>query len=284
MLGPEDPQTPPVPQDEDEREPIFIQAHDPDYVPEPIYPEYIPLEDDHEFPTEEQPLPPIDSPTTDSPGYVTESDPEEDPEEYEDDETEDGRFWFSHLRENRAYYTTTLHTVLWLGIGLLLTPSFHIPSTEADTEVERLLGHDTIHHHLFISPPSEGSALARGLEMLGTALGILGWSDRGVQFQSKHLYDRWMRSKSRVVELLSSHERDTQDFLDDPTGDRYGWWRRRPMLTRGWVSLDTLSKSTHQGASDPSCSCVELRPITGTTGHSFQLQGSTSYSDTAPGT
>ncbi|GKA23490.1 hypothetical protein Tco_0709523, partial [Tanacetum coccineum] len=67
MLGPEDPQTPPVPQDEDEREPMFIQAHDPDY-----------------------PLPPIDSPTTESPGYVTESDPEEDPEEYEDDETEDG--------------------------------------------------------------------------------------------------------------------------------------------------------------------------------------------------
>ncbi|GKC07123.1 hypothetical protein Tco_0998733 [Tanacetum coccineum] len=88
--GPEDPQTPPVPQDEDEREPMFVQAHDPDYVPEPIYPEYIPLEDDHEFPAEEQPLPPIDSPTAESPGHITESDPEEDPEEYEDDETEDG--------------------------------------------------------------------------------------------------------------------------------------------------------------------------------------------------
>ncbi|GJT60784.1 putative reverse transcriptase domain-containing protein [Tanacetum coccineum] len=59
--GLEDPQTPPVPQDEDEREPMF-----------------------------EQPLPPVDSPTIDSPEYVTESDPEEDPEEYEDDETEDG--------------------------------------------------------------------------------------------------------------------------------------------------------------------------------------------------
>ncbi|GJX73273.1 hypothetical protein Tco_0311868 [Tanacetum coccineum] len=66
------------------------EAHDPDYVPEPIYPEYIPLEDDHEFQAEEQPLPPVDSPTAESPGYVTESDPEEDPEEYEDDETEDG--------------------------------------------------------------------------------------------------------------------------------------------------------------------------------------------------
>ncbi|GKA99480.1 hypothetical protein Tco_0827474 [Tanacetum coccineum] len=65
--GPEDPQTPP-----------------------PIYPEYIPLEDEHEFPAEEQPLPPVDSPTTESPGYVTKSDPEEDPEAYEDDKTKDG--------------------------------------------------------------------------------------------------------------------------------------------------------------------------------------------------
>ncbi|GJY09864.1 hypothetical protein Tco_0378049 [Tanacetum coccineum] len=66
--GPEEPQTPPVPQDEDEREPMFIQPHDPDYVPEPMYPEYIPLEDEHVFLAEDQPLPP----------------------EYEDDETEDG--------------------------------------------------------------------------------------------------------------------------------------------------------------------------------------------------
>ncbi|GKF39824.1 hypothetical protein Tco_0119885, partial [Tanacetum coccineum] len=36
------------------------------------------------------PLPPVDSPTAESPGYITESDPEEDPEEYEDDKTEDG--------------------------------------------------------------------------------------------------------------------------------------------------------------------------------------------------
>nr|GEU74043.1 reverse transcriptase domain-containing protein [Tanacetum cinerariifolium] len=47
--GPKEPQTPPVPQDEDEREPMFIQPHDPDY-----------------------------------------SDLQEDPEEYEDDELEDG--------------------------------------------------------------------------------------------------------------------------------------------------------------------------------------------------
>ncbi|GKF01166.1 hypothetical protein Tco_0028089, partial [Tanacetum coccineum] len=59
-------------------------------VSEPMYPEYIPLEDEHVLLAEEQPLPPVVSPTAESPRYVTESDPEKDPEEYEDDETEDG--------------------------------------------------------------------------------------------------------------------------------------------------------------------------------------------------
>nr|GEW88423.1 retrotransposon protein, putative, Ty3-gypsy subclass [Tanacetum cinerariifolium] len=87
--GPEEPQTPPTPQDEDEREPMFVQPYDPDFVPEPIYPEYIPLEDEHILSAEEQPLPPVVSPTAELPEYVAESDPEEDPKEYEDDKTED---------------------------------------------------------------------------------------------------------------------------------------------------------------------------------------------------
>nr|GEY21609.1 hypothetical protein [Tanacetum cinerariifolium] len=57
---------------------------------EPIYTEYIPLKDEHILSGEEQPLPPVVSPTAESPGYVAESDPKEDLEEYEDDETEDG--------------------------------------------------------------------------------------------------------------------------------------------------------------------------------------------------
>nr|GFC03621.1 hypothetical protein [Tanacetum cinerariifolium] len=64
--GPKEPQIPPVPQEEDEREPMFIQPHDPDNVPGPIYPEYIPLEDEHMFLAEEQPLPSIVSPTAES--------------------------------------------------------------------------------------------------------------------------------------------------------------------------------------------------------------------------
>ncbi|GJX25089.1 hypothetical protein Tco_0231385 [Tanacetum coccineum] len=67
----------------------------PDYIPDPEEPqtpppEYIPLEDEHEFSAEEQPLPHVVSPTAKSSGYVVESDPKEDPEEYEDDEIEDG--------------------------------------------------------------------------------------------------------------------------------------------------------------------------------------------------
>nr|GEW28912.1 hypothetical protein [Tanacetum cinerariifolium] len=62
------------------------RPHDPDFVPETIYPEYIPLEDKYILSAEEQPLPHVVSPTAESPGYVAESDPEE----YEDDETKDG--------------------------------------------------------------------------------------------------------------------------------------------------------------------------------------------------
>nr|GEU36559.1 hypothetical protein [Tanacetum cinerariifolium] len=88
--GPEEPQIPPAPQEEDEHEPMFIQPYDPDFVPEPIYPVYIPLEDEHILSAEEQPLPPVVSPTAKSPGYIVESDLEEDPEAYEDDDIEDG--------------------------------------------------------------------------------------------------------------------------------------------------------------------------------------------------
>ncbi|GKB92924.1 hypothetical protein Tco_0979061 [Tanacetum coccineum] len=70
--GPEEPQSPP---------PL-------DFVSEPIYPEYMPQEDEI-LPAEEQPLPAATSPTADSPGYVPESDPEEEPEEDDVDPEED---------------------------------------------------------------------------------------------------------------------------------------------------------------------------------------------------
>ncbi|GJV80683.1 hypothetical protein Tco_1516553 [Tanacetum coccineum] len=72
MPGPEEPQSPPLL----------------DFVPEPMYPEYMPQEDEI-LPAEEQPLPAAASPTADSPGYVPESDPEEEPEEDDEDPEED---------------------------------------------------------------------------------------------------------------------------------------------------------------------------------------------------
>ncbi|GJY01682.1 hypothetical protein Tco_0359834 [Tanacetum coccineum] len=70
--GPEEPQSPPLL----------------DFVPEPMYPEYMPQEDEI-LPAEEQPLPAAASPTADSPGYVPESDLEEEPEEDDEDPEED---------------------------------------------------------------------------------------------------------------------------------------------------------------------------------------------------
>ncbi|GKB28760.1 hypothetical protein Tco_0868161, partial [Tanacetum coccineum] len=70
--GLEEPQSPPLP----------------DFVSEPIYPEYMPQEDEV-FPAEEQPLPAAASPTAQSPDYVLESDPEADPEEDDDEDPEE---------------------------------------------------------------------------------------------------------------------------------------------------------------------------------------------------
>ncbi|GJY96992.1 hypothetical protein Tco_0513902 [Tanacetum coccineum] len=104
--GPEDPQTPPVPQDEDE--------------------------------PEEQPLPPVDSPTAESPGYVTESDPkeiEDGPVDYPIDGGDDGDD---------------------------LTTSISLPP---EAEVERLLAMTTRSPSppVSLSPPSAGERLVRSM-------------------------------------------------------------------------------------------------------------------------
>ncbi|GKA76188.1 reverse transcriptase domain-containing protein [Tanacetum coccineum] len=82
--GPEVPPSPDyIPGLEEPQSPLPL-----DFVPEPMYPEYIPQEDEI-LPAKEQPLPAAASPTTDSPGYVPESDPKEEPEEDDEDPEED---------------------------------------------------------------------------------------------------------------------------------------------------------------------------------------------------
>ncbi|GJS96168.1 hypothetical protein Tco_0803136 [Tanacetum coccineum] len=60
----------------------------PEFVPELVYPEFIPPEDEV-FPDEEQPLPAVILSTTDSPGYIVDSDPEEDEEDPKEDPEKD---------------------------------------------------------------------------------------------------------------------------------------------------------------------------------------------------
>ncbi|GKB44093.1 hypothetical protein Tco_0889035 [Tanacetum coccineum] len=60
----------------------------PEFVLEPVYLEFMPPEDDV-LPAEEQPLPAAISPTADSPGYVPESNHEEDLEEDDDEDPKD---------------------------------------------------------------------------------------------------------------------------------------------------------------------------------------------------
>nr|GFA68609.1 hypothetical protein [Tanacetum cinerariifolium] len=58
------------------------------YVPEVVYPEYMPPEDDV-FPAEEQPFPVVATPTADSPGYIFESGPKGDREEDDEEDPEE---------------------------------------------------------------------------------------------------------------------------------------------------------------------------------------------------
>nr|GEV87752.1 hypothetical protein [Tanacetum cinerariifolium] len=60
----------------------------PEFVLEPVYPKFMPPEDDV-LPSEEQPLPAAVLPTANSPGYIFESDPEEDLEKDDEDPEED---------------------------------------------------------------------------------------------------------------------------------------------------------------------------------------------------
>nr|GEV40289.1 retrovirus-related Pol polyprotein from transposon TNT 1-94 [Tanacetum cinerariifolium] len=65
--------------------PVYV----PEFVLELVYPKFMPAEDDI-LPAEEEPLPAAASPTTESPGYIDESDPDEDPKkDPKDDPKED---------------------------------------------------------------------------------------------------------------------------------------------------------------------------------------------------
>ncbi|GJT57981.1 hypothetical protein Tco_0993035 [Tanacetum coccineum] len=165
--GPEDPQTPPVPQDEDEREPMFVHVHDPA--------KYIPLEDEHEFPTEEQPLSPVySSPTAedDDDGDSSRDDANDEDEDDEDEEEE-------HLAPADSTIVVPVDEPVFPPEGtepVIPPPSTDItiraritvrPQTSIslppEAEVERLLAMTTPSPSppISLSPPSAGERLAR---------------------------------------------------------------------------------------------------------------------------
>ncbi|GKB88273.1 hypothetical protein Tco_0960545 [Tanacetum coccineum] len=144
--GPEEPQSPP---------PL-------DFVPEPMYPEYIPQEDEI-LPAEEQPLPAAASPTADSPGYVPEFDPEEDPADYpadrddddDDDEDEDEDEEEEEEHPAPADSVPPVHRMT-ARISIRDEPSISLPPRE---EVERLLA-------LTTPPPSPLTPLSSPLPQI----------------------------------------------------------------------------------------------------------------------
>ncbi|GKC69856.1 putative reverse transcriptase domain-containing protein, partial [Tanacetum coccineum] len=118
--SPEEPQTPPVPHDEDEQ-------------------------DEHVFLAEEQPLPLVVSPTTESPGCVAESDSEEDPME---DDADDG----DKDEEEEEEHLAPADSAVIASISL-----------PPEAEVERLLAMPTPPPLPLTSlpPPSAGSLVVR---------------------------------------------------------------------------------------------------------------------------
>nr|GEW04547.1 hypothetical protein [Tanacetum cinerariifolium] len=126
--SPKEPQIPRAPQDEDEHELMFIQPHDPDFLPELIYPEYIPLEDEHILLAEEQPLPPVVSPTSESlgeddDGDSTGYDADDEDEDEEDKEEEE------HLASAESVVVTPIDEVVTPPEGTEPT----IPPSSTDT-------------------------------------------------------------------------------------------------------------------------------------------------------
>nr|GEZ12412.1 hypothetical protein [Tanacetum cinerariifolium] len=166
------------------------RPHDLDFVPEPIYPEYILLEDEHILSAEKQPLPHVVSPTAESPEYVAELDPEEDTKEYEDDEIENGPVDYpmdggddgddddddssrddaddkdedeEDKKEEEEHLAPTDSAVVIPLMSLITVRLQAAISFPPEAKVERLLAMPTPSPSLLasLSPPSTGERLAR---------------------------------------------------------------------------------------------------------------------------
>nr|GFA39387.1 hypothetical protein [Tanacetum cinerariifolium] len=174
------------------------------------------------------PLPLVVSPTFESPGYVAESDPEEDPKEYEEDETEDGLVYYpmdggddgyddddgnssrydadnkdEDEEEDEEEHLASVDSAVVIPIDELT--SISLPP---EAEVERLLAMPTPPPSplTLLSPPSAGERLAR-----------LGYGIRDTWIVPAEAVPDMASTtlekvNTRVAELAELHEHDTQDL------------------------------------------------------------------------
>nr|GEX83267.1 hypothetical protein [Tanacetum cinerariifolium] len=126
--------------------------HDPDYVPEPMHPEYIPLEDEHVLSAEEQPLPPVVSPTSDDGLVDYLMDGGDDGDDDDDDSSGDD----TDNKDDEDEEDEEEH----LASADSANASIPLPP---EAEVERLLAMPTPPQSPLtsLSPPSIGERLAR---------------------------------------------------------------------------------------------------------------------------
>nr|GEW42852.1 reverse transcriptase domain-containing protein [Tanacetum cinerariifolium] len=247
--GPEEPQTPPAPQDEDKHEPMFIQPHDPDSVPEPIYPEYIPLEDEHSDPEEYE-----DDETEDGPAdYLIDEGDEGDDGDDDDgdssgDDADDDNEDEDEEEEEEEHLAPTNSTIAIPTVELVSPPkgTKHAAiSLPPEAEIERLLAMPTLPPSPLasLSPPSVGERLARSMALAACPspppepsplLPSYGW----IREVGYGIRDTWVdptetvpeiapvtvgEVNTRVTELAELHEHDTQDLyaiLEDTQDSR----------------------------------------------------------------
>nr|GEZ12166.1 reverse transcriptase domain-containing protein [Tanacetum cinerariifolium] len=229
ILGPEEPQTPPAPQYEDTHEPMFIQPHDPDFMPEPIYPKYIPLKEEHILSAEEQLLPPVVSPTAESPGYVANGGDDDDgdssgydADDEDEDEEEEGK---EHLAPADSVVVIPTDELVSPPEGTY--PIIPPPSTDTTTIRARI----TIRPDDILEseqPPRKRLCLST----LGFRyeIGESSTRGRGVDYGFADTVEAEMRHR----ELAELHEHDTQDLyalLEDAQDDR--------TRISQWVAMDS---------------------------------------------
>ncbi|GKA17193.1 hypothetical protein Tco_0697030 [Tanacetum coccineum] len=211
--GPEDPHTPPVLQDEDEREAMFIQPHDPDYVCIESDPE----EDPKEYEDDETEDGPVDYPIDggedgdDDDGDSSRDDADdEDKDEWdEDDEDEDEE------EEEEEHLALADSAVVVPTVELVSPPKgtepvIPPPSTDSTTTGARI----TVLASIFHIPSTRGRE--GGYCIRDT------WWIRQRQVPEGSIYDL-VEVNTRVTELAELHERDTQDLyalLEDAQYDR----------------------------------------------------------------